>query len=128
MCVLVVEDEPLILMSAAACLEDAGHEVMTAGHGPEAVALIRQWPARFSILVTDFHMPHGVTGGQLVQHMRGGYPDIPMLITTARADAVTAEFRERHRVETLAKPYDPNSLVVTVGRLLDRRPAESLRA
>jgi len=52
--------------------------------------------------------------------MRQSYPDIPMLITTARADAVTEEFRERHRVQMLAKPYSPSSLVTTLGRLLAR--------
>ena len=120
MCVLMVEDEPLILMAVAECLENAGLEVMTAEHGLEAITLIEQWPVKFSILVTDYHMPHGVTGGQLVQHMRQSYPDIPMLITTAHPDAVTAEFRERHRVEMLFKPYDLSTLVATVGRLLDR--------
>jgi hypothetical protein len=38
-----------------------------------------------------------------------------MLITTARADAVMAEFRERHGVEMLAKPYYPNSLASADG-------------
>ena len=52
--------------------------------------------------------------------MRQSYPDIPMLITTARVDAVTAEFRERRRVEMLAKPYSSNRLVATMGRLLGR--------
>ena len=122
MCVLIVEDEPLILMMAAECLEDAGHDVMTAEHGLEAITLIEAWPGKFSILVTDHHMPYGVTGGQLVQHMRRSRPDMPMLITTARADAVTAEFRERHRVEMLVKPYTLNSLAATVERLLGRAP------
>lgn len=122
MCVLIVEDEPLILMSVSECLKDAGHEVITAEHGLEAIALIKQWPVKFTVLVTDYHMPHGVTGGHLVQHMRRSYPDIPMLITTARVDVVTAEFRERHRVETLAKPYGLNSLVKTLERLLGHTP------
>ena len=118
MCVLMVEDEPLIRMAAAVCLEDAGHEVMIAEHGLEAMTLIERWPIKFTILVTDYHMPRGVTGGQLVQHMRRSYPSIPMLITTALANAVTAEFRKRHWVELLAKPYDPGGLVTTVERLL----------
>ena len=122
MCILVVEDEPLILMAAVECLEDAGYEVMTAEHALEAITLIEAWPARFVALVTDYHMLHGVTGGQLVQHMRQSCPDIPMVITTARVDAVTAEFRRRHGVEALAKLYSPSSLVATVGRLLDRTP------
>ena len=120
MCVLVVEDEPLILMLAAECLKDAGYEVMTAEHGLEAITLIEAWPTKFSILVTDYHMPHGVSGRQLVQHMRLNCPDIPMLITTARVDAITAEFRERHRVEMLAKPYTLNNLAATVEQLLGR--------
>ena len=120
MCVLVVEDEPLVLMSAAAFLEDAGHEVMTAEHGPDAVALIERWPAKFTILVTDYHMPHGMTGAQLVEHMRPSYMGIPMLITTARTDAITAEFQSRHRINMLAKPYDLDNLVATVRRLLSR--------
>lgn len=116
----MVEDEPLILMSAAACLEDAGHEVVTAEHGPDAVALLERWPARFTILVTDYHMPHRMTGAQLVEHMRQSYSGIPMLITTARTDVITAEFQSRHRIDMLAKPYDLDSLVATVGRLLSR--------
>ena len=55
--------------------------------------------------------------------MRQSHPDIPMLITTARVDAVTAEFRARHRVEMLAKPYSPDRLVATVERLLGAAPA-----
>ena len=123
MCVLVVEDEPLLLMAVAECLEDAGHEVMTAEHALEAVTLIEAWPARFSALVTDYHMPHGFNGGQLVHYMRRSYPGIPMLIATARADAVTAEFRRRHGVEMLPKPYSPDGLAAAVGRLLGLAPA-----
>ena len=37
MCVLIVEDEPLILMCVAFAVEDAGLEVLTAAHGAEAI-------------------------------------------------------------------------------------------
>lgn len=119
MCILIVEDEPLLLTLMSEFLEDAGHDVMAAEHGLKAMNLIQQWPDKFTMLVTDYNMPHGVTGGHLVQHMRQSYSSIPMLIATARPDAVTAQFLERHRVEMLIKPYSMANLVKTVGRLLD---------
>lgn len=118
MCVLIVEDEPLLLTLMAEFLEDAGYEVMTAEHGLEALTLIEQWPAKFTMLVTDYNMPHGVNGGHLVQQMRQSYLSIPMLIVTARANAVTAQFLERHRVEMLIKPYRLADLVKVVRLLL----------
>ena len=85
MCVLVVEDEPIILMTTAVWLEDAGFEVMTANDGLEAVDLLETHPGHFSALVTDFHMPLGMTGAHVVMHMRQRYPAAPMIITTALA-------------------------------------------
>lgn len=117
-CVLIVEDEPMLLTLMAEFLEDAGYDVMAAEHGLKAMTLIEQWPTKFTMLVTDYHMPHGITGGHLIEHMRQSYSSIPMLIATARADAVTAQFRERHRVEMLIKPYGMTNLVKVVRRLL----------
>jgi len=60
-CVLFVEDEPLILLTTAALLEDAGFRVMTANDGLHAVDLLKQYPRHFTALVTGFHMPFGMT-------------------------------------------------------------------
>lgn len=83
MCILFVEDEPIVLLATATWLEDGGFKVMTASDGLKAVDLLEQHPGHFTALVTDFHMPMGMTGAHVAMHMRQTYPAIPMIITTA---------------------------------------------
>lgn len=111
MCILIAEDEPIILMSTAEWLEDAGFKVMTATDGLHAIDLLEQHPEHFSALVTDFHMPMGMTGAHVVMHMRPKYPAIPMIITTAITYVVTEGWRLQYGADVLAKPYHPETLV-----------------
>ena len=110
MCILIVEDEPITLLATATWLEDAGFTVMAAHDGLQAVDLLEQHPGHFTALITDFHMPF-VTGAHVVMSMRRTYPGIPMIITTALSHAVTDDWRQHYSVETLPKPYDPETLV-----------------
>ncbi len=57
MCVLVVEDELLIRMGIAILLEDAGHDVLSAHDGADAIDLATRNPGRLTAVVTDHHMP-----------------------------------------------------------------------
>lgn len=118
MCILLVEDELLILMATAFCLEGAGYKVMTAENGLLAIELLEQHPGYFSALVTDFHMPL-VTGAHLVMSMRGTYPSIPMIMTTALAYVVTEDWRLQYGVDMLAKPYDPETLIEMLRSMLN---------
>ena len=119
MCVLIVEDEPIVLLTTATWLEDAGFKVMTASDGLHAVDLLDQHPGHFTALVTDFHMPMGMTGAHLVMHMRPEYPAIPMIITTAIAYVVTEGWRLQYGADVLAKPYDPEALVLMLRAALE---------
>lgn len=109
-CVLLVEDEPIILMGTAFCLEGAGFNVMTADDGLHAIDVLEQHPGHFTALVTDFHMPL-LTGAHVVMSMRRHYPAIPMIITTALTHVVTGGWRLQYAVDMLAKPYDPETLI-----------------
>ena len=117
MCILLVEDDPLVRMVTAATLTDAGHEVMEAEDGPHALALIRGHPGHFHALVTDFHMPHHLTGGDVVERMRRDYPAIPMVIASALTGVVDPAWRQRHSVHLLQKPYTAGALLSLLARL-----------
>jgi CheY-like chemotaxis protein len=111
MCVLLVEDEALILMDVAETLQRAGHEVLTATDGSQALKAIESQPTRFSALVTDHRMPGGISGREVAAAMRAASPDIPIVIATGSATEITEDFRSRYRVKVLSKPYHPGLVV-----------------
>lgn len=120
MCVLFVDDEPLIAMVMEDALSDAGREVMTAEHAPAAVTLLRHHPGKFSAVVSDYHMPGELNGVDLIEHVREIYPAIPAVVATGRPDVIKADWLARYGVKLLAKPYAPEALVALVEQLLDK--------
>jgi DNA-binding NtrC family response regulator len=120
MCVLFVDDEPLIKMVIEDALKDAGHEVMTAPHVPAAVELLRRHPGKFIAVVSDYHMPGELNGVDLIEHVRESYPAMPAVMATGRPDIIKTEWLAHNSVELLEKPYTPEMLVSLVDRLLHR--------
>ncbi len=118
MCILVVEDEPLVRMSVEDCLEDAGREFMSAENAHDAIKVLAAHPGRFTGLITDFSMAFEVTGADLIEQMRPSYPAVPMVLATAIPTATTQAWRHRHRVRLVVKPYNPAELVGMMERLL----------
>ena len=62
--ILVVEDEPLLMMMAVGVIEDAGFEAIEASNADEAIALLESDPA-IVILWTDIDMPGFMDGLKL---------------------------------------------------------------
>lgn len=74
--ILVVDDEPLILQTAALVLSGHGYEVHTAGDGFEALtALSRSLP---DILISDLSMPN-MSGFELLSVVRRRFPHLPVI-------------------------------------------------
>ena len=60
--ILLVEDEPLILMSAGMVLEDYGHQVLSASDVRAALLLI-QPEQQIDVLFTDIYLKLEAFGG-----------------------------------------------------------------
>ena len=67
--VLVAEDEPAIRSLATLILKSAGHAVVAASNGLEAIALYRTAPADYDLVLTDIDMPV-MDGYQLIELIR----------------------------------------------------------
>ncbi len=82
--VLFVDDDPLVLLSTRAMIEDLGHHVITACGGIDALALVRQYHD-FDLVITDYVMPN-MTGSELAWHISVLYPALPIIISSGFTD------------------------------------------
>lgn len=113
--ILVVDDEPDVLELAADALSDAGHRVLTAHDGAEAIALIERNPD-IALIFTDLVMPR-VDGLELAARARARRPEVKLLYATGYADFATSK-PDAPTARILSKPYRPSQLEAEVRMLL----------
>ena len=118
MCVLLVEDEPVIREVMAESLADAGYDVVEAASGEEAMRVIRARFHPFRILVTDFHLPGDANGADVAACLRAEYPGLPVVIASGRPDVFKPSWRTKLDYGLLRKPYVPRELVALISQMI----------
>jgi DNA-binding response OmpR family regulator len=127
--VLVVDDEPDIVLFAQVNLELDGHEVLSAGDGETAMAAIEA--DRPDAVVLDVMMPH-LDGWGVLERLKT-HPDrdirtIPVVMLTALdTDHDQARGGIEGAVRYLAKPIAPEDLVAAVDDVLAGPPEPEQR-
>lgn len=115
--ILVVDDDAKILELVRTYLVRAGHDVVTASDGDQALVRMRDKPA---LIVLDVMLP-GVDGLELTRHLRENLDRVPILIISARG---TVDDRIRGLIDGaddyMSKPFSPAELVERVNALLRR--------
>jgi two-component system, NtrC family, sensor kinase len=82
--VLVVDDDPLVLMGTVAMIEDFGSETIEASSGQEALEILEN-RVDIDVVLTDQAMP-GMTGLQLAAAIRVQRPELPVVLATGYAE------------------------------------------
>jgi CheY-like chemotaxis protein len=113
--ILVVDDEPDVRELAEFVLSDAGHFVLTAKDGAEAIELVERKPD-IALIFTDLVMPR-MDGIELAAMARARRPHIKILYTTGFMDFAKAKAGALHG-PILGKPYRPSQLEAEVRTLL----------
>lgn len=114
--ILVVDDEFGIAEALSSTLTDEGYRVFTAANGKQGMALIAE--VHPDLVVTDFMMP--IVGGQgLIAAMRADpvSANIPVILMSAVSELEISKTTNGYRAY-LRKPFDLDSLLSTVARLL----------
>jgi DNA-binding response OmpR family regulator len=115
--VLIADDDPMILRLLDVSLSAAGHTVVTAADGREALELIEQDTP--DIVVLDGMMPE-LGGLEALQSLKNAKStaDLPVILMTARAEEDDiAKGLELGATLYLVKPFPPKELVAAVERL-----------
>lgn len=83
--ILFVDDEPAIALFAQKMLERLGYQVVAKTDSTEALALFRDNPHQFDLVITDMAMPQ-MAGDRLSMALKEIRPDIPIILCTGYSD------------------------------------------
>jgi CheY-like chemotaxis protein len=108
--VLVIDDDDAVTVPLDRLLSRRGVPHAVVRDPQEAIALVRENPDRFAVVLTDLLMP-GMTGAELRDHLRVIQPRLPVLVSTGSAadDDELADF-DGH----LVKPYSVDALMAAL--------------
>ncbi len=107
--ILLVDDDPMVTEGTVAMLEDLGHNVVVASSGASALDVIRA-ESPFDLIITDHAMP-GMTGKELVQHIRQTRPSVPIILATGYAELANGDYLGIPRLD---KPYRMDKLASVI--------------
>src|SRR5438067_754409 len=117
--ILVVDDEPTILLTLTAILEHEGYDVDSAPGGAEAISAIRQH--HYDLVLTDLKMP-GVDGLAVLEEVRKSSPHSVTIMMTGYGSLHSAiESVQAGAYEYLVKPTEVEQLKLAVQRSLERK-------
>lgn len=110
--VLIVDDDPLLLMDMAQSLADAGFVVFEARNAEEALQVLST-RTDVRMTITDVDMGGGgLNGFQLAKVVATRWPEIGLLIVSGQSRPKATDLPENARF--LAKPCAPSSVIGNV--------------
>lgn len=120
---LLVDDDLSLLKLLSLRLESAGHQVVTAESGPEALEILKQFTP--DLVLSDLRMDE-MDGLALFEEIQQSYPGLPVIILTAHGTIPDAVQATRCGVAGfLTKPVDKNQLFSLIDELKGTRPVDT---
>ena len=121
--ILIVDDEPNIVISVEFLMQREGHEVAIARDGQEAIDCLAD--ARPDLMILDVMMPRK-NGFEVCEEVRADptFSGMPILMLTAKGRE--AEMKKGISLGAdayITKPFSTHDLVAKVGELLNRDKA-----
>jgi DNA-binding response OmpR family regulator len=110
--ILVVDDDRGLRLALSTLLKDAGHDVQTAGDGPEALAILESRVV--DIVLLDIGLP-SMSGLDVLARARAlDTPPLVIMMTADDTPETVLESVRRQAFRYLRKPFPPNTIVDVV--------------
>jgi len=118
-CIVVIDDDALVLNGMAGILQSWGCEVITAESSEPAVAALSARSLTPHLIISDYRLRNQQTGIEAIDSLRSRFgPALPaFLISGDTSSDVFGEARE-HNFQLLHKPVSPMRLRALVNQLL----------
>jgi DNA-binding response OmpR family regulator len=123
--ILIVDDEPGVVVALQFLMEQQGHNVLVARRGEDALDLIYKYKP--DLVILDIMLP-GIDGYEVCEIVRlnPDYRDIKILFLTARSDEVEiAKGLALGADAYITKPFSNDKLVAAVNEVLESSSEEA---
>ena len=120
--IFAVDDDDDVCMSLQVLLETNGYHVLTFSSAEDFLEAASHRDG--ACLIIDIYM-RGMTGLELLQHLRALGSDLPVIVVTGHGDIPLAiKAMKAGAFEFLQKPLDPDLLMEAVARAIEKRRQE----
>lgn len=117
LCILVVDDEPMVATMTLRLLQKNGYEAISAGGGAEALQILRERQRDIRLVITDFMMPD-MDGPMLLPLLRQIVPGLKVIGVSGhdkRTIGLELGFNE-----ILSKPYEMTKILSTIRQVIEQ--------
>lgn len=115
--ILAVDDEPNMRRLLEISLRQAGYTPQSAEHARAALQVLKN--EQVDLIVSDLHMP-GMSGLDLLKHLREEGDMTPFIIVTAQGEIETAVEAMKHgAADYILRPFDLEVLEVAIAKALE---------
>jgi PAS domain S-box-containing protein len=117
--ILFIDDEEALIEMSEEILTDLGYNVTSRMSSREALALLKEDPNRFDLIITDQTMP-GMTGIELARQILAIRADMPIIMCTGFSELVDADKAKAAGIRAFAmKPMTKREIAKTIRKVLD---------
>ena len=116
--IITVDDAATMRKMVSFTLKGAGHDVMEAGDGVEALSLLRQ--CSVDLVITDVNMPN-MDGLELTRQLRAipAFARTPIILLTTESDPAKKILgRSAGATGWIVKPFNQEQLLALVSKVL----------
>lgn len=117
--VLIVDDEFLIAINAAAVFQKAGFDTVEASNADEAIAILQERDV--DLIFTDIRMPGSMDGLRLARYVHDRWPPIKIMVTSGHHLVQKGDLPDGGVF--LPKPYTDAAIITAIGQLTGDRVA-----
>jgi len=119
--ILVVDDEPDILLTVSQTLEMFGYKVIQAKDGVECITKLNDLDVIPDLVLLDIMMPD-LSGWDVAAKIKENpsWQEIPIVFLTAKGDTMSIGMGNLAAVDYIVKPFDVRDLKERVEKVLNK--------